>query len=56
MILSEGTEVIYKDNHGTIDFVCDSYVVLQIKSDEKINSPRSVIYKKFLDEIQILND
>lgn len=56
MIVSEGTKVNFRNCLGIIDFVCDSYVVLQMKPKQNRSPPRLLIDRKFLNEIQILND
>lgn len=56
MIYSEGTEIIYKDLCGIIDFVCESYVVLKMKSDQTRSPPRLLIYRECMKEIKILKE
>lgn len=56
MTLSEGMKVIFKNQQGVIDFVCDSYIVLQIKSKQNRSPPRLLIPKEFSEEIEILNE
>lgn len=53
MSFIEGTEVIYKDLSGTIDFVCPSYVVISIAS--KTATPaRLLVYRKYYSDIHCM--
>ncbi len=54
MIFVENTEVIYKGMYGVIDFVCDSYVVVQLpKADPKCNPARLLVYRDYYDQIEL---
>jgi len=54
MSFAEGTEVIYNDMQGTIGFVGDSYVVIQIIAKPGSKSPGLVVYREDYKNIQIL--
>jgi len=53
MIFSEGTSVIYKGMLGVIDFVCDSYVVMQVPAQPNRNSPRLLVFREYYKQITI---
>jgi hypothetical protein len=53
MIFSEKTEVIYREMSGVIDFVCDSYVVMQVNSVQSSTSARLLIYRENFKDIEI---
>lgn len=54
MIFSEGTEVIYKEMCGMIDFICDHYVVIKLNPKPNSNSARLIVYGENYKQIQIL--
>jgi hypothetical protein len=54
MIFSEKTEVTYRGMFGVIDFVCDSYVVVQIPSVKNRNPARLIVFREYYKEIEIL--
>jgi hypothetical protein len=54
MIFSENTQVIYKQLYGFIDFVCDSYVVIQVQPNVKRNPARLLVFRENYKEIEIL--
>jgi hypothetical protein len=56
MTLSEGTKVSFRNLQGIIDFVCDSYIILQMKPKQNRSPPRLLIPKEFSKEIEILNE
>lgn len=57
MIFSEGTQVIYNNMFGVIDFVCDNYVVIKTKAaTNKNNCPRLLVFKEKQKEIQLLKE
>lgn len=54
MIFAENTQVIYKGMYGVIDFVCDSYVVVQIpNADPKYNPARLLVYRDCYEKIEL---
>lgn len=53
MIFSEGVEVKYKDMYGIIDFVCESYIVIEVSSPLSENPARLLIYKENYNQIDI---
>jgi hypothetical protein len=53
MIFSEGVNIKYKEMYGVIDFVCETYVVLQVSLPLSINPPRLLIYKENYNQIDI---
>lgn len=53
MIFSEGTAVIYKEMYGVIDFVCDSYVVIQMQANPERNPARLLVFREYYKEITI---
>ncbi len=55
MIFSEKTEVTYRGMFGVIDFVCDSYVVVQIPSASSGRNPaRLIVFREYYKEMEIL--
>jgi hypothetical protein len=53
MIFSEGTAVIYKEMYGHIDFVCDSYVIVQISAQHNRNPARLLVFRENYKQITI---
>ena len=53
MIFSEGVEVKYKDMYGIIDFVCESYIVIEVSSPLSENPARLLIYEENYNQIDI---
>lgn len=53
MIFSEKTEVIYKGMYGMIDFVCDTYVVVQVQSKTDRNPARLLVFRENYKLIEI---
>lgn len=47
-----GTEVIYQNMTGIIDFICNNYVVIAIPS--RINPARLVVYGNNYKDIEII--
>jgi hypothetical protein len=53
MIFSEKMNVIYKGLLGTIDFICDDYLVLEVSTNPEQTPARLIIYRKYYSEISI---
>ena len=53
MIFSEGVEVKYKDMYVIIDFVCESYIVIEVSSPLSENPARLLIYEENYNQIDI---
>jgi hypothetical protein len=53
MIFSKGVEVKYKGMYGVINFVCGSYIVLEVSSSLSANPARLLIYKENYNQIDI---
>ena len=55
MIFSVKTEVTYRGMFGVIDFVCDSYVVMEIPPKSKGTNPaRLIVFREYYKEMEIL--
>lgn len=54
MVFSGKTEVFYKGMYGVIDFVCDSYVVVEVPpKSNHTNAARLVVFEESYKDIQI---
>jgi hypothetical protein len=53
MIFAEKTRVIYKGMYGVIDFVSDTYVVVQLSSPSDRTPPRLLVFREDFKELQI---
>jgi hypothetical protein len=53
MIFAEGTKVIYKGSYGVIDFICESYVVVEVPSTPDRNPARLLVFRHNYNEIEI---
>jgi hypothetical protein len=53
MIFAEGTEVIYKGKCGVIDFVCETYVVVEVLSVPDRNPARLVVFRHDYKQLEI---
>lgn len=54
MVFSENLDVIYRGMYGTIDFVCDQYVVVKVVSEKSRSAPRLLVYRENYKDIEIL--
>jgi hypothetical protein len=54
MIFSEKTEVTYRGMYGVIDFICNSYVVIQLPPAQGLNPARLIVFREYYKEIEIL--
>ena len=53
MIFSEGTKVTYKDISGSVAFVCDRYLVIEIASSFERKPARLLVYRHNYNLIKI---
>jgi hypothetical protein len=53
MIFAEGTEVIYKGKSGVINFVCETYVVVEVPSAPDRNPARLLVFRHNYNQIEI---
>ena len=56
-MFAEKMEVSYKGMCGIIDFVCDTYVVVELPSkSSKLNGARLVVYRENYKKIEVIKD
>lgn len=53
-MFSEGLEVTYKKMNGTIDFVCDQYVVISVSFKEGGSPARLLVFAENYDQIELV--
>lgn len=53
MIFSTDTNVIYEGMYGTIVFVCDNYVVIELTTTKNQEPARLIVFKENQKDIKI---
>ena len=53
-MFSEGLEVTYKKMNGTIDFVCDQYVVISVSFKQRGSPARLLVFAENYDQIELV--
>ena len=56
MIFSTDTNVIYEGLYGTIVFVCDNYVVIELATTKNQEPARLIVFREKQKDIKILKE